>query len=356
MIRDNEEIIQVAQKILATMVEPFHIEGQELQISSSIGICQYPIDAETSAALLQFADAAMYQSKTKGRGNYRFFTQELNEDAKRRHKLEEGIHRACARGEFSLNYQPLVAAKSTSIRGAEALLRWHHPEHGLISPVEFIPLLEEMGLMAEVGTWVLRTACFQNAAWQKEGLPPIRVAVNVSAQQFHRGEIVRTVEEILSETGLNPKWLELELTESLTLDRSESTVAIMNDLKRVGVSLSLDDFGTGWSSLSYLRRFPLDRLKIDRSFMHDIPSQPAANAIVRSIMDLASKLGLTCIGEGVETQQQLRYLQKHSCTEIQGFLFSPAVPTADFRDMLLAERDGVIVAADLEPVMNCGPM
>jgi diguanylate cyclase (GGDEF)-like protein/PAS domain S-box-containing protein len=350
MVRDDEEIKQVAQKILAAMVEPFLIEGHELQISGSIGICQYPTDGKSPEALLQFADAAMYQAKTKGRGNYCFFTQELNEDAKRRHKLEEGLHRACERGEFVLNYQPQVATDSSCLKGAEALLRWHHPEEGLISPTEFIPLLEELGLMAEVGTWVLRTACFQNAAWQKEGLPPIRMAVNVSAQQFHRGEIVRTVEETLRETRLNAEWLELELTESLTLDGSENTIQIMRDLKRMGVSLSLDDFGTGWSSLSYLRRFPLDRLKVDRSFMRDVPSQPAAKAIVRSILDLASNLGLSCVGEGVETQQQLSYLQTLSCSEIQGFLFSPAVSATEFSEMLRSETVPKIIAADLPTI------
>lgn len=350
MVRDQEDIERVAQKVLSTITEPFRIEDHELRISSSIGICQYPIDGESPESLLQFADAAMYQAKTKGRGTYCFFTQELNEDAKRRQKLEKDLHEACERNEFVLNYQPLIATDSGLITGVEALLRWHHPEQGLISPAAFIPLLEEMGLMIEVGRWVLRTACLQNVAWQKAGFPPIRMAVNVSAQQFHRGEIVRTVEEVLRETGLEPKWLEVELTESLTLDESDATIQIMHDLKRLGVSLSLDDFGTGWSSLSYLRRFPLDRLKIDRSFMRDITSKPAAAAVVRSILDLAFNLGLACTGEGVETHQQLTYLQQQTCAEIQGFLFSPAVTAEAFGTMLNLEKAATVVPPDLVAV------
>jgi EAL domain-containing protein (putative c-di-GMP-specific phosphodiesterase class I) len=215
------------------------------------------------------------------------------------------------------------------ITGVEALLRWYHSEEGLISPSEFIPQLEELGLIVEVGDWVLKTACLQNISWQNEGLPPVRVAVNVSAQQFYRGSIVDSVKRALRESGLAPEWLELELTEGLTLDDSETTIQIMHDLKRIGVSLSLDDFGTGWSSLSYLRKFPLDRIKIDRSFMRDINSEAAAEAVVKSIISLAGNLGLGCVAEGVETGQQRDYLQKQMCDEMQGYLYSPAVPAEE---------------------------
>jgi EAL domain-containing protein (putative c-di-GMP-specific phosphodiesterase class I) len=213
----------------------------------------------------------------------------------------------------------------------------------MISPIEFIPLLEELGLIAEVGKWVLRTACLQNVAWQKEGLPPVRMAVNVSAHQFYRGDLVRTVKEVLRESQLNPKWLEIELTETLTLDDSETTINIMHELKQLGLSLSLDDFGTGWSSLSYLRRFPLDRLKIDRSFMRDITTQPAAEAVVTSIIDLARNLGFTCIAEGVETVEQLEYLEEKRCAEIQGFLYSPALPASDCGALMRSGKPGFIV-------------
>jgi len=338
MADDGQHIEQVAQKILDTLVEPFQIEGHELQIGTSIGISQYPKDGESPETLLQAADTAMYEAKGKGRGTFCFFSPQLNEDTRRRQVLEKDLRMASARDEFVVHYQPLVSADSGSITGVEALLRWRHPQHGLISPGQFIPLLEELGLMTEVGRWVLLTACRQNVAWQREGLPAVRVTVNVSAQQFHRGNIVAAVEEVLHETGLNPKWLELELTESLTLDGSDATIRIMHDLKRTGASLSLDDFGTGWSSLSCLRRFPLDRLKIDRSFMRDVISQPAAEAVVRSIMGLAHNLGLECIGDGVETEQQLHYLQAQMCSEIQGFLYSPAVPAAECGRLLGAGK------------------
>jgi diguanylate cyclase (GGDEF)-like protein/PAS domain S-box-containing protein len=242
MVADNRGIETVAQKVLSTLGEPFRIEGHELQVSASIGISVYPSDGENSEALLQFADAAMYEAKKKRRGTYCFFTPELTEATQRRQKLENDLYQACARGEFVLHYQPLVLTNSGRITGVEALLRWYHPEEGLISPNEFIPQLEELGLIVEVGEWVLRTACLQNVAWQKEGIPRVRVTVNVSAQQFYRGNIARTVERVLRETGLEPEWLELELTESLTLDDSETTIKIMQDLKRIGVSLSLGRF------------------------------------------------------------------------------------------------------------------
>jgi EAL domain-containing protein (putative c-di-GMP-specific phosphodiesterase class I) len=268
----------------------------------------------------------MYAAKAEGRGTYCFFTPELDVASQRRVALISDLHNACARGQFVLHYQPQIDTNSGSIVGVEALLRWKHPSHGAISPVEFIPLLEETGLIIEVGTWVLKTACLQNVAWQKEGLSPVRMSINVSAHQFYRSNLVGLVEEALRESQMDPKWLDLELTETLTLDGSETTINIMHDLKSLGVGLSLDDFGTGWSSLSCLRRFPLDRIKIDRSFMRDIMTESAARAVVNSILDLARNLGFSCIAEGVETEKQLEYLEKKKCLEIQGFLYSPGLP------------------------------
>ncbi len=342
MVTANHDVDTVAQKVLATLGEPFEIESHTLQISASVGISMYPANGENPEALLQFADAAMYEAKKNGRDIYCYFAPELTQATKRRRKLENDLHQACARGEFVLHYQPLVSTDSGRVTGVEALLRWNHPTEGLISPNEFIPQLEELGLMVEVGDWVLRTACLQNAAWQREGLEPIRMAVNVSAQQFYRGNLVESVERALRETGLEPRWLEIELTESLTLDCSETTMNIMKNLKRVGVTLSLDDFGTGWSSLSYLRKFPLDRIKIDRSFMRDIASEPAAKAVVRSIIDLGNNLGLDCVAEGVETRQQLEYLQKQMCAEMQGFLYSPAVTGAKCGALLRSGKPGFL--------------
>jgi diguanylate cyclase (GGDEF)-like protein/PAS domain S-box-containing protein len=322
----NDNIEEVVQKLLTSLLDPFQIEGHEIQVSGSIGIAQYAADGDNPGSLLRAADTAMYAAKSKGRGSHCFFTPELDVASQRRIKLISDLHDAYARGQFVLHYQPQVATNSGSIIGVEALLRWNHPQHGMISPVEFIPLLEETGLIIEVGTWVLKTACLQNVAWQKEGLPPVRMSINVSAHQFYRSNLVGLVEEALRESEMDPQWLDLELTETLTLDGSETTINIMHDLKSLGVGLSLDDFGTGWSSLSCLRRFPLDRIKIDRSFMRDIISDSAARAVVNSILDLARNLGFSCIAEGVETEKQLEYLEEKKCPEIQGFLYSPALP------------------------------
>lgn len=340
-VSGNSDVECVVGKLLTTLAEPYQIDGRELMTTASIGIAQYPFDGENAEILLQIADTAMYQAKKKMRGTHLFFTPEFTEATRFRQKLENDLRHALHRGEFVLHYQPLVSTKLGTITGMEALLRWRHSEHGIIPPMQFIPQLEELGLMVEVGHWVLETACRQNVEWQKQGLPPVRVAVNLSPQQFYRDDIVATVESVLCTTGLKPQWLELELTESLTLDDTEATIQIMSDLKSLGVSLSLDDFGTGWSSLSYLRRFHLDRIKIDRSFLRDIASQPAAEAIVRTIITLGRNLGLTCVAEGVETRQQLDYLQKQKCGEIQGFFYSPALPAGDCEALLRSMQLGL---------------
>ncbi len=293
-----EHVETVARKVLAALIKPFEIDDRKLYIGCSIGIAHFPADGEDSGLLLRAADTAMYDAKKGGRGDYRFFTPDLNVAAQRRHILSNDAHQACERGEFTLHYQPQVDIETGRITGLETLLRWNHPVEGLLVPADFIPLLEELGLMVDVGMWALRTACHQNAQWQAEGLPPLRMAVNISAQQVYRGDIVQTVAQALEESGLAPHWLELELTESLTLDDEQRTLRVMAELKELGVGLSLDDFGTGWSSLSCLRRFPIDRIKIDRSFMRDVTTHPDAAAVVESILHLAQGLGLACIAEG----------------------------------------------------------
>jgi diguanylate cyclase (GGDEF)-like protein/PAS domain S-box-containing protein len=344
-VAGNDNVEEVVQKLLTSIRDPFQIEGHEIQVSGSIGIGQYPDDGDNPGALLRAADMAMYAAKSKGRGTHCLFTPELDVASQRRILLISDLHNAYVRGEFVLHYQPQVATGSGSIIGVEALLRWNHPQHGMISPVEFIPLLEETGLIIEVGTWVLKTACLQNVAWQKEGLPPVRMSINVAAHQFYRSNLVGLVEEALRESQMDPKWLDLELTETLTLDGSETTINIMQHLKSLGVGLSLDDFGTGWSSLSCLRRFPLDRIKIDRSFMRDIMSESAAKSVVNSILDLACNLGFSCIAEGVETEKQLEYLEKKKCPEIQGFLYSPALPALACGTMMRSGKPGFATAA-----------
>jgi len=335
-INEVAEAALVARKILKLLVEPFVVDGNTLHVGGSIGISSYPADGTDPGTLVRAADTAMYDAKRKGRGTFRFYTAELNEAAQSRLRLANDVRHACVRGEFALHYQPQIEAQSGAVTGVEALLRWYHPEQGLIGPGQFIPLLEEIGLIVDVGQWVLKTACLQSAKWTREGLPPIRMGVNVSATQFYRGDIVRMVEEVLQETGLDPASLELELTESLTLDDTETTIKIMHDLKRLGVQLSLDDFGTGWSSLAYLRRFPLDRIKIDRSFIREVASDATAAAVAQSIMSLAQNLGLGCIAEGVETAEQRNYLQGQQCAEFQGWLFSPALPEQEFEAFLRA--------------------
>jgi diguanylate cyclase (GGDEF)-like protein/PAS domain S-box-containing protein len=339
----RQQVEEVAQKLIASLREPFYIDGHKIHICASIGIGQYPSDGDTPEGLLRAADLAMYAAKATGHGHYRFFTAELSVAPQRRLMLVQELFDACKREEFMLHYQPLVAANSRSITAVEALLRWNHPLYGSISPAEFIPLLEELALIVGVGKWVLKTACLQSVAWQKEGLPPVRMTVNVSPSQFYHGDLVMTVKEALLESQLDPTLLELELTETLSLDDTGVTVNIMNQLKLLGVGLSLDDFGTGWSSLSYLTRFPLDRLKIDRSFMRGITTDPAAGALVSGIIDLARNLGLPCIAEGVETMEQLHFLEARGCSEFQGFLYSPAVPASDCGALMRGRKSGFVV-------------
>lgn len=354
-VQGPEGAEELAKRVLHALQAPFSVQGRQLHAGASIGISLYPQDGDSPSALLQAADTAMYQAKKKGRGNYRLFSHDLSIAAERWHVLSNDLHGACERGEFVLHYQPQVEIQTGAVTGLETLLRWQHPSDGLIAPALFIPLLEEHGRMVEVGRWVLRSACNQNAAWQAEGLPPVRVAVNLSAQQFYRGDIVAAVRDALDESSLAPEWLELELTESLTLDDTDATLRIMSELKELGVAISLDDFGTGWSSLGYLRRFPLDRIKIDRSFVRDLVSDPDTAAIVHSILDLARQLNLECVAEGVETVEQLEHLRLKQCAEMQGFLFSKGVASEDVRAILLAGTPrACLSSADAVPVGRLG--
>jgi diguanylate cyclase (GGDEF)-like protein/PAS domain S-box-containing protein len=335
---NDEDTERAAQKVLGLFTEPFQIDGQELQVSAGLGISRSPKDGQNAEALMQFADAAMYQAKKGGLGKYCIFSPDLTEATRRQQNLENDLVRAFEHDEFVLHYQPFVSTESGLVTGVESLLRWRHPKQGLISPDDFIPQMEELGMMVEVGRWILRTACRQNMDWQTMGIPPIRVAVNVSSQQFAESSFTDTVREALRESGLEPEFLELELTESRTLEDSAAAIRTLRHLKQIGVSLSLDDFGTGWSSLSYLKAFPLDRIKIDQSFVREVGTQPAAEAVVRSILSLGLNLKIPCIAEGVETNRQRNFLRKHSCAEMQGFLFSPALAAVDCTALLRRGR------------------
>jgi diguanylate cyclase (GGDEF)-like protein/PAS domain S-box-containing protein len=337
-VGQTRDAAAVAQKIQEELAHPFIVEGNSLQIGSSIGIALYPLDGNDVEELMKAADAAMYEAKSKGRANYQFYTPELNIASQQRMIVSSQLRQAFAHGQIAVHYQPLVSIDSGAIIGAEALLRWDHPEMGMVSPAHFISLLEELGLMGDIGKWVLHTACSRNREWQRAGLPPIRMSVNLSARQFYGGDLAATVAEVLHDTGLAPGWLDLEITESVILDNSEPVIEAMRKLKDMGVSLSLDDFGTGYSSLSYLRRFPVDRLKIDNSVLSYIVSDTGAADIVRSIIALAQKFGLSVVAEGVETEAQLGYLQQQGCPEMQGHLFSPALPAEEMAELLRMDR------------------
>jgi diguanylate cyclase (GGDEF)-like protein len=338
ILSEDGEVQVVTQKILEAMSEPFDINGHELRITCSIGIACYPKDGEDQQTLLKNADAAMYRAKELGRNNAQYYASGMNVKAMERLELENGLYHALARNEFLLHYQPQLDLRTGEIVGMEALVRWQHPERGLVSPAIFIPVAEDSGLIVSLGEWVLRTACTQNKAWQRAGLKPISVAVNLSALQFRQSDLVERVADILRETELDPTCLELELTESLVMQDVEKTIATLSRLKAMGIKLSIDDFGTGYSSLSYLKRFPIDTLKIDQSFVRDITTDPDDAAIAKSIISMAHDMQLRVIAEGVETEAQKSFLSLRRCDEIQGYLFSKPVPAVEFEKLLREGR------------------
>lgn len=341
-VPNNEALERMARHLLSATAEPIVVDGNEIHLTASMGIAQFPGDSGDTDELLRYSDLAMYDAKRKGRGKFSFFSPVMTDAAKKQQMLESDLLGACARDEFTVHYQPIVDSKTGNIAAMEALLRWRHPTLGVIHPDQFIPLLEDVGLMAETGRWVLRTACRQAAEWEGAGFPGIRVAVNVSNRQIYEGNIAEVVRSALRESGLTPSRLELELTESHTLDGSEATISILRHLKEIGVSLSLDDFGTGWSSLSYLRQFPLDRIKIDRGFVRDLGSQPRAEKMLRSILSMARSLGLSTVVEGVETSLQRDLLRRLSCNEMQGFFFSRPLPATDATALLHSFKWGTV--------------
>jgi diguanylate cyclase (GGDEF)-like protein len=333
-IDELNDISTIAERIIKGMSGPISIARQELVITTSIGIAIYPLDSNSSEALIKNADAAMYHAKAVGRNRYEFYTPELNAKANERLELESGLQKALQNEEFVLHYQPKYGVDSQSLVGVEALLRWQHANYGLVLPDRFIPALEENGLINSVGEWVLRTACAQNKIWQEEGYAPFTVSVNISAVQFRSQYFVDMVARILAETGLEPRYLELELTESMFISNTESAIQTMYRLKDLGVALSIDDFGSGYSSLSYLKRFPVDYLKIDRSFIKDIESSDKDAAITNAIAVLAHSLNMKMVAEGVESQGQLDYLKSRGCHELQGFLFGRPMPAGDIAALL----------------------
>jgi diguanylate cyclase (GGDEF)-like protein/PAS domain S-box-containing protein len=335
-----EYVRQLMDKMLAAVAQPWTIKQGEFLVSCSIGVALHPEDGEDAQTLLKHADSAMYRAKDSGRNNFQFFTRELNVLMTEQLELETHLRRALERNQFVLRYQPRVNLATGQVVGAEALLRWRIPQRGTIAPGRFIALAEETGLIVPIGKWVLQTACMQNKAWQDAGLPPIGVSVNVSARQFRQASLVQTVAEVLQSTRLEPRYLELEVTESMVMHDAPQVLAMLDELKELGVKIAVDDFGTGYSSLSYLKRFPVDRLKVDRSFVEHMTTEADDATIVRAIIALGHNLGLKVVAEGVETAQQARALRAYQCDEAQGFLFARPVSARDIPRLITRSRPG----------------
>lgn len=318
----------VAQKILDTLALPFHISGKEMHIGGSIGIALFPDDGKDAEELLKNSDTAMYHAKSSGRHNYQFFTPQMNQLIAERQTLETELHNALKRNELLLHFQPVISMPGNKLKGIEALLRWQHPKLGLISPSKFIPLAEETGLIVPIGEWVLRSTCLQIKAWQKQGYEVPRIAINLSIRQFRHKTLLSDITRILDETGVVAHCLTLEITESMLAQNIDDTAWILNQLSAMDLDISMDDFGTGYSNLSYLKRFPINTLKIDRSFIRDITIDPNDAAIIAAIIAMARSLNMRVIAEGVETEEQLNFLRRQGCDHYQGYYFSQPLPVA----------------------------
>ena len=331
---ETGSILSVARKMLHSLSQPYEVEGHNIRATPSIGISVYPEDGTDGESLIMNADSAMYHAKENGRNDFKFFVSDMKTKVTEKLFIESDLRKALEHGQFVLYFQPQVDIRTGHIIGAEALIRWNHPTAGLISPAKFIPIAEESGLIIPLGEWILNEACRQNLAWQKAGLTPISIAVNLSAVQFRQPNLCQLIGRVLSDTGLDPHYLELELTEGLVMSNTDSAIATLNGFKEMGVHISIDDFGTGYSSLSYLKHFPIDYLKIDQSFIRYITANPDDAAITTAIINMAQGLNLRTIAEGVETAEQLKFLRLHSCDVVQGYYFSKPVPATEFADIL----------------------
>ena len=333
-----EDAAKVAQKVLDFMARPFRVDGHEMSLTTSIGISLYPTDASDIEMLFKNADTAMYRAKSMGKNRYQLHNVSMDASNQERLSLEKSLRQALEKGELELHYQPQVNIHSGEMTGVEALVRWQHPEQGLVSPARFIPLAEETGLILPLGEWVVRAACQQNKAWQDSGMPAMRVTVNLSARQFRERELLNTVASALEESRLDPSCLGLEITETNAMHDVDYTIETLQGLKDMGIQIAVDDFGTGYSSLSYLKRFPIDMLKIDRTFVQGIPNDRSNAAITTAIIALAHSLQLKVIAEGVEARSQLAFLRSLRCDEFQGFLLSRPLPAGVLADLVLNQE------------------
>ena len=345
-IGDADNAAGLAVRIMDVLQAPVRIATIDIHTSPSIGIAMYPDDGATMQALLAHADAAMYSAKQHGRGTFRRYAPGMNAGSEDRVQLESDLHNAVSLKQFELYYQPKVATLTGEVRSAEALIRWLHPTRGIVSPAEFIPLAEECGLIGAIGGWVIREACRQARAWQLDGVPSLRVSVNISASQFRDSGLTDSIRRALEDAGLEARYLEVELTESAVMSEPEKSIAILEHLSAMGVLVSVDDFGTGYSSMSYLRRFPIDKLKIDRVFIEEIVSRAEDASIVRAIISLAHSLRLKVVAEGVETPAQLDFLKAAGCDEYQGYFFSRPLPAADFERLMRETRASSVLTAE----------
>jgi diguanylate cyclase (GGDEF)-like protein len=336
-LEDEKYSAIVAQKILAAVAKPFTLMGQEFRVTASIGISTYPHDGPDEQTLTKNADIAMYQAKAEGKNNFQFYSEELNANSLERLTLESSLRHALERNEFCLHYQAKREIAGGKITGMEALLRWEHPDLGIVAPMQFIPVAEETGLIIPIGRWVLKTVCLQSIVWRNQGLPALSIAVNLSARQFLDEQLLTDVSSILAETGMDPHLLELELNEGLLIHDVENTMRILTGLKALGVRIAVDDFGTGYSSLALLQRFPLDTIKIDRSFMHDFVGTRKDTGLADAIIAMGKSLSLTVVAQGVETKEQADQLRLHACDELQGFYFKRPLPVAEFTQLLRAQ-------------------
>jgi diguanylate cyclase (GGDEF)-like protein/PAS domain S-box-containing protein len=333
-VNDPDQAATVARKILSAVIKPVVLGGQEYRITASIGISMYPKDAQDEQSLMKSADIAMYLAKEEGKNNFQFYTSDIKSQSIQRLALETNLRQALEGNEFSLHYQAKLDFKTDQITGVEALLRWHNPEMGSVTPTRFIPVAEETGLIVPIGRWVLKTACAQNVAWQNQGLPEVCIAVNLSIRQLMDDHLVKDIRDILKETGLAPNLLELEITESMLMQNPERMIRILTEIKNLGVHLAIDDFGTGYSSLAQIRRFPIDTLKVDRSFIHDLSKDPEDRAITEAIIAMGKTLSLTVVAEGVETVEQEAFLRERACDQMQGYYFSKPIAPDQFADLL----------------------
>lgn len=350
-VNDPIAIMAVAERLLEAMSMPWDINGHPLQVTASIGITVFPDDGADAQTLLRHVDIATHHAKTGGRNCYQFFAHEMNERAVARVHLESRLRQALERGEFELHYQPQVDLNTFRVIGAEALIRWRDAEGNPMAPMQFIPLAEECGLIVPIGEWVLRTACAQAVAWQKLGLPPLCIAVNVSGRQLRQDDFVAVVCSAMLDTGLDPRWLEIEITESLLMEEFEESIGKLKKLRTLGVQVAIDDFGTGYSSMNYLHRLPIDRLKIDRSFIQNITQNGDDPVVARAIIALGHALGLSIVAEGVETEVQSGFLRDQLCQTVQGFLYSRPLTVGQF-EALLASPPVHTQVKDIQPAFH----